>query len=444
MDAREGCAVTSRFRETARAAWDEGVALPPVLEVFLTILLVLAGMCVAVEGAATLIYYMPAPFNSPLLNERFPDLLYFQERFKYLHQLQFFTVDALHPFMYPAPAALPYIVFFRSGHTLSSYLLAVFVPVVGYAAVLGRMLRRRGLRWTGMLLLLAGTVFLSYPLVYLVKQANVEAVVWAVLSLGLMLFFSGRRYGAATCFGIVGAMKLYPLIFLGLFLSRRQIRPVLWGLLVGAVLTVVSLWLVYPDIAVSWHMIQHGVDQFRWIYMLHLRHFEQGFDHSLWQMLKRSLPHMPRPDRLAPYLTVYLAVTATAGLALYVVRIRHMPAINQVLCLTVAMLVLPPTSYDYTLMHLYMPWALLSLVAVRAWRERERPAGLLPAMVCFGVLMAPETEFIHLGESLGGPIKAITLLVLFWVGLRYRFEDDLLDPTGNRERLAELRDEAAA
>lgn len=406
---------------------DQAIGLPPALEIFLILLVFLAGACVLVEGAATMVYWLGAPYDSPLLHERFPDLLYFEPRFKFLHHMQFFTFDPFHPFMYPAPVALPYVLLYGSGHALKLYLMLIILTVFASAVFLVWLLRRRGLRWTSTLLLLTATTCLSYPMFYLMRQANIEAVVWMVLSLGLVFFFSGRRYGAAVCFGFIGAMKLYPLIFLGLLLSRRQYRAVAAGLLVAVVITVFSLWLVYPDIATSWRMIEHNLDTYRWMYMLHLRWLEQGADHSLWCLLKRLQTTMPRPDRLAPYLTAYLAIMTCVGVALYVFRIRKLPAINQVLCLTVAMLLLPPTSYDYTLMHLYAPWALLSLVAVRAWRERVRVPGLLPAMVCFGVLMAPETEIISRGESLGGPIKAVTLLVLFGVGLRYRFEDERLD-----------------
>lgn len=413
--------VGERDRETG--------GLPPVLEIFLAQLVILTCVCLLVEGAAKMIYRLGAPYDSPLLHEWFPDLLYFQQPFHYLHQIRFFTFDPLHPFMYPAPVALPYLVFFSLGrHAIWGYLGTTLAAVMGLSVLAGRAFRRHGLRWSSILLLLAATACLSYPLFYMMRQANIEVVVWVLLSTGLACFFSGRRYGAAVCFGVAGAMKLYPLIFLGLLLSRRQYRAVAAGLLVAAGLTVVSLWLVYPDVATTWRLIQHNLDTFRWLYMLHLRWLEQGADHSLWCLLKRLQTTMPRADRLAPYLTAYLAVTACAGVALYFTRIRKLPATNQVLCLTVAMLVLPPTSYDYTLMHLYAPWALLSCIAVRAWRERARVPGLLPAMVCFGVLMAPESEIISKGESLGGPIKALTLLVLFGVALRYRFEDERFDP----------------
>lgn len=398
------------------------LALPPVLEGFAAALVLLTALCVFCEVLSVLILHWGPPYASPFLIEYFPDLTSFVERFQHLHHLAFYTISPVQPYMYPAPMVLPYAFLFHLTHPLQGYLACVLGAVLVAVSLLTRALLRHGLRLTSSLLLLAVVVCLSYPLLFLLKQANMEGFVWIVISLGLFLFFSGRSYAAAACFGIAGAMKLFPLIYLGLLLSRRQYRQIAWALLVGAVLTCVSLWVVYPNLATSWHLIQHGLDQFRTGYMLTNRPFEKGFDHSLWGLIKRSVHRLPAPAQLAPYLTLYLGVVSLGGVALYFLRIRHLPIINQVLCLTVASILLPPTSFDYTLIHLYAPWALLALLAVRLYGEGRRQPGLVPAMACFAVLMAPETEFIHHGETLGGAIKALTLIVLFLVGLSFRFE----------------------
>ena len=108
------------------------------------------------------------------------------------------------------------------------------------------------------------------------------------------------------------------------------------------------------------------------------------------------------------------------GLLVYLLRIRHLPAINQVLCLTIACVLLPPTSFDYTLLHLYTPWALCVLFAVDTYRARRlRIPGLAAVFVCFAILFAQLGEFVLHGDRLGGQIRATVLLVLFLVALRY-------------------------
>ena len=415
------------------------LSLPPVLEGFATALIVLTALCVLCEAVSTLLLHLSAPYTSPLLAEYFPDLKSFSERFSHLHQMTFFTMDPDRPYMYPAPIALFYAVLFHLSHPLLAYLLVISGSFVVAAVMLGKALLRRGLRPTSVILLLSTTLSLSYPLIFLLKQANMEGFVWIILSVGLLLFFSGRSYAAATFFGVAGAMKIFPFVYLGLLLSRKQYRQTVWGVLVAGVLTVASLWIVYPQLATSWHLIQHGLDQFRMGYMLQVRPMEKGFDHSLWMLIKRLHQRVVRPDRLAPYLSMYLGTVSLVGLALYLLRIRHMPVINQLLCLTVASILLPPTSFDYTLVHLYAPWALLSLLAVRQYGQNRRQPGLVLAMACFVVLMAPETEIIHRGQIASGAIKACALLLLFYVGLRYPFPDSSLDPQNLRSAAPEPR-----
>jgi hypothetical protein len=149
-----------------------------------------------------------------------------------------------------------------------------------------------------------------------------------------------------------------------------------------------------------------------------------GFDHSLFAVPKAMLllAHqgtLPGPETLAKMLTIYLVGMAAVGAILYWVAIRRLPLINQVICLTVATIMLPPVSYDYTLLHLYVPWAMLVLLAAENPGHEVR--SLMAAMVCFAILFAPETELILHGRSYGGQVKAVALVLLFGIALLRRF-----------------------
>jgi hypothetical protein len=216
-------------------------------------------------------------------------------------------------------------------------------------------------------------------------------------------------------------MKFYPIVFAGLLLARRQYRATAVALATAAVSMAASLWLVCPDVRVSWRGMQQGLAAFRVWYMLG---YEQvGFDHSvfagvkaLWLMVSgKPLP----PQSLALLLGIYMPGIAFAGIVLYFDRIRKLPVVNQVLCLTIATILLPPVSYDYTLLHLYAPWAMLVLVAMDG-RERAVP-GLTAAFVCLAVAMTPLSEAIVHGQGYGGQGKAVALVALFGISLRFRF-----------------------
>jgi len=88
-----------------------------------------------------------------------------------------------------------------------------------------------------------------------------------------------------------------------------------------------------------------------------------GFDHSLVACMK-ALSLAVLPDELFPQILslmvgLYMPVAAFAGTILYFDVIRKLPVINQVICLIGCDGSTAPVSYDYTLLHLYVPWTLL-------------------------------------------------------------------------------------
>lgn len=384
-------------------------------------------VCGAAELYAKLVLHLNGRYVYPLLDEFYPDFFPFTQTFAYLHTLRFFDTSVLHPFMYPAPVAMVYAAFFRASphHALRCF-LAVMLGCVGLAAVLLiRAMRARRQSAVTAAAFVSSVLLLSYPFWFVFRQGNMEVAVWVILSAGLFAFFHGRPYLAGVCFGVAISMKIFPFVYLGLLFARRQYRAIVLAVAVAGAVTVVSLRVVYPDLRVSWHEIQANLDHFRIMFMLHLRP-ERGFDHSLFGLYKQLAPTLPAPAALAPVLNRYLLVSAVLGVALYFLRIRKLPVINQLLCLTIASILLPPTSFDYTLIHLYAPWVLLVLYTLdHAGRLAPRPVprALLPVLLCLAVLFAPLTELIYRGETLGGPIRCCVLILLFAMALSCPFED---------------------
>jgi len=403
----------------AFSAWR---ALPRPLQIFLGVSLGLLACALTAEIVSRYVLHLGFPYRSPLLFEHFPDVITLRDRFQYFHTLQFFTDEDDALCMYPAPVAVLYrLLFCFQPHDLGVYLSFGVLSFLAAAILFGRALIHRGSNVGATVLLLSIAFFTAYPLWFVLKQANMEIFVWVILAVGIWCFFSKRGYSAAACFGIAGAMKIFPFVYLGLFLARRQYRQCLFALAASVAVTISSLWLVYPHILISWHLTNEMVARFRQIVALHV--FPQSsFDHSLFGLLKRMLRPLPPPAVLGHILTIYLGVAALTGLALYIFRIRKLPVANQLLCLSVASILLPPTSFDYTLLHLYAPWALLILCAFQAKNLHKRIPGLTAAFVCFAILLVPETELIWHTHSYAGQVKALVLCVLFAVGLRYPFQ----------------------
>lgn len=404
--------------------------LPPPLTAFVGIATLLLAACGITEAICRYVLQYPSPYNSPLLHEHYPDLLSLMPRFQHLHTLQFFSdqTDAL--FMYPAPVAVCYRLFyFAAPHELVAFFCFVLLTAFTAAFLFGRTLILRGFGTARTVAFLGFVLLSSYPIWFELKQANMEICSWIFVALGVWCFTRGRGYTAAAFFGIAGALKIIPFFYLGLFLARRQYRQMAFAFAIAVLVTLPSLWLVYPQVLESWRLTNHAVAHFREAVTL-LTYPQLGFDHSIFGIIKRLRINRVSHATFSRLLTAYSVVSALTFLTLFFTRIIKLPTANQIICLSTATLLLPPTSFDYTLMSLYIPWAFLTLFAVREEVTGTRSPGLVAAMVCFAILFVPETELILRGLPIAGHLKALTLITLFVIGLRFPFGYFEISPSG--------------
>jgi hypothetical protein len=285
-------------------------------------------------------------------------------------------------------------------------------------------LRRKGLSTVMAASVAVGALVLSYPVAFELKQGNMELFVSVVAGAGIYYFLRGKTHIAAVFIGAAGAMKIFPFVYLGLFLTRSRYRALGTAVLSAVILTVVSLFYLDPSLAVAWHGVQHGLALYQSGFFPSVR-LKTAYDHSVFAVVKILLAHFGYANESvvsAQTVHRYLMVVAIGGIALFFLRIRHMPVINQVICLCVASLIFPPVSFDYTLVNLYIPWAMLVCFAID--RQSVRTAGLTAAFVCFAIATSIQTEVIYHRRSNGGQIKAIALCVLMAVALRYPFTEE--------------------
>jgi hypothetical protein len=104
-----------------------------------------------------------------------------------------------------------------------------------------------------------------------------------------------------------------------------------------------------------------------------------------------------------------------------------MPDINRIVFLFAAMVALPPVSYDYTLVHLYAPWAMLVVVALRVGARKVTLPGFRTYFLCFAVLFTSQVFiYYHYWIHPNGPLKTLALLLLMATALRYPILDEAL------------------
>jgi len=392
------------------------LSLPPMLRVFMAVSALMGCLALVVEWVcARWPGLNRVPYNCMTLGKDldYVDFDMFRERFDHFHTASFFDKAWGSDFLYPAPDALIYRFFHFFPNDTNFFLSFVSLSFVCLTGWLYWELRRRGIRKASAAGFAIISLVFSYPAFFEFNRANVEMVVWGLTAGGVLLFVKNRPWLAAICLGLAGACKGYPYFYLGLFLVRKRYWETAASVALGGAVTAASFWLEAANFTVGRTETAAGVDLFRQFYVLRRRANEIGLDHSVFGLIKRFWESLPAPDRLQHYLTAYMVIAALLACAVFFFRVRKLPLINQVIFVTVTCITLPPTSYDYTLLHLYTPWLMVLFLIMRVWQEHgTTPKELWPVVICFTVLLSTQSEMIWRGERIEGQLKCLFLLLL--------------------------------
>ena len=155
------------------------------------------------------------------------DFVDYTLQFPYLHTARFFTLPVF-PWVYPAPAVFVLYPFYKLvavTNRLAGVAVFSLTVVVSDGLLAWRFrkaLTRHGLSPAAASGLLGATVLAGWPIYFSLQRGNIESLLWIGTAVGVFCFAKRRYLEAATLFGIVGAIKLYPLLFLALLLKPRR------------------------------------------------------------------------------------------------------------------------------------------------------------------------------------------------------------------------------
>ena len=364
----------------------------------------------------------------PRYDDWFADLFHYDTTFAYLHSQTFFTY--IERFAYPAPSAVVYYFFIQSG----SHRLAVFLLLALWAGIISALLLARGLFRNGVGKIESGVFALvllltSWPFLFLLERANIEIVVLYLTLGGSLAYWKGQLRTSAVFWGLAASLKIYPVVLLALFLKRKLSVPLLAGLISFATSMGLSFWWVGPSIRVAALGSFHGTAGFVSSYAYHARAVELTFDHSFLAAIKSPLAiHRLHVSSWTMRLIgrFYIGAVLLLACVAFYVRVRHLPRFNQFAILMIAMVALPPVSYDYTLCPLYPTFGLTALVLVRTQKMNRVPPGLKQLFWCFLVLFTSQTVVFYQSFHPNGLIKFVALLISLSLLLRYPINDDLI------------------
>jgi hypothetical protein len=285
-------------------------------------------------------------------------------------------------------------------------------------------LRQRGLSSQNAWLLLIGSTVMSWPIFLGVHQGNTDTLIWIGAAVGVWAYYRGKWWTAAIVIGIVAAFKIYPILLLGLLFPQKKYLQGIGGIAAFLGVTAASLSYVGPSIPAAYKKISGGIKLLTDL-GFNPNDVDRNYltlEHSIVSLIRVcTINHLETMRVIFHY---YLPVAGALMSIFFVALIWKMPRANQVLVIILATVLLPPKSYDYTLEMMYIPWAWLVLLCVSAAAGGRTIKGMMPVMICFALVCAPELFFKFQGFYSYGQLKTVVMLVMLGLAARYRFDDE--------------------
>jgi hypothetical protein len=356
----------------------------------------------------------------------FYDFGCYYQQLRYLHTPQFWTYTST-SWDYPAPCILVYQLFyaFNRGtggpHPVFFGFLAYLIFVAGVLAIagiaLGRAVHRRGIAWPSIAPFLGISLLLCWPLFFGMERGNIEFFLDAGIALGIYAYIERKWWLAAIILGLFGAGKLYPLLFLSLFLPARRWKEFAAGLCTAIAITAFSSHWIGPAPPNSQQPVGVTHVLLNWIHAnaLNIDLRTIGYDHSIFGTIK-EIGHN-HPEWFAPMAIAYACIGSVLMLVLFFTKLWKMPRPNQLLAVTIAALLLPPTSFDYTLDLLLPAWAWIMLETTKTPVSLSNRKAHLLLFAGFAFLFAPEAFLTWHGLLISGQFKMCCLVLMFLFAL---------------------------
>jgi hypothetical protein len=410
---------------------------------YLSFLAILWSLAAVAVGVQTWIFHRTYPYDTILFipEVRFSDFTIFYPRFEHYGKGDIFFSAPGFPFTYPAPLLICFLAIWKSSiHHLRVYFslvlgFALTAALVSLRAISGKCY----LSLPAIIAIISASVA-SFPMMFLIDRANLEGFVWMAASLGLFCLVRRFYSPAAVFLALAAAMKLFPGVLLLLLVAKRRYREFALAIVSWVAFTVGSLALTGPTFATAAKGIAGGIDFFRRTQILEFRPAEVGFDHSLFSCVKqvafRFIHDVPRLNAVLPRIYfAYAVISILAFGGLYLLRLRKMPVLSQLLALSALSITLPFVSYEYTLVHLIAPFTILVLFLstdVASGRVPLRRNQILSLLLPFAILFAPMSFLLRNGFGFGGQVKTIALFWLIYTATRIRLPSSLFSELSDR------------
>lgn len=259
----------------------------------------------------------------------------------------------------------------------------------------------------------------SYPLWFVLDRGNSEGLVFIFLCFFVYLYARKKYLLSCLPLAMAGGMKLYPLVFLTLFLSEKKYKEFFCGLFLTAVSLLVPLLAMKEPLPVSISGFLKGIKDFNLLYTNdHLGVFDILFNHSFFCVFKaiNILYWFVADYNFFTRFYSYAIIGVFVALAGYIIFYEKF-LWRKITLLCLAMISFPPVSFDYTLINMYIPFLFFL-----ATKEKSYSLSRLFSFL-FALLLIPKNYFmidgkISLATFLNPSIMIIMVAFILYDGMR--------------------------
>jgi len=240
-------------------------------------------------------------------------------------------------------------------------------------------------------------VFLSFPVLFVLNRGNVEMILFLLMALFVVCYKKEKFYWAGFFLACAIDFKIYPAVFLLLFVSDRRFKELFATLVFTVALLIGGFYLTGGDISSLLVGFQTYSDSQFTAHTLE-------FSHSLFNLIRIPvfflLPHSAQDDwgifidfgsSVSHY---YLALMffLFAVICVRIIFFNKIPLWQRVFLLSLAQVSFPFVSSNYTLLLLILPLLLFF--------QEEKPIKNSTLITCLSALLFVPMNIILLHQNL--------------------------------------------
>jgi hypothetical protein len=274
--------------------------------------------------------------------------------------------------------------------------------------------------------------FLSYPVWFIFDRGNLEALLFIFLALFAYFYQNKQDLFSVIFLSFTIAMKLYPAVFLVLFLADKKYKNFALTIILTLVLTLLSAAMLKGGIVNSFIGLREVLAKFNYWYVI--QSLTHGIQHgvSIFGMIKiflyglfLSLPgtflataaqgsyqyyiwHNSAQTILANFYKLYpiFALLIFVALTIFILKKEHV-LWKRISLLVFSMLLLPQVSFDYKLISIFIPLMLFINYSNKPTKY------YIIYSIMFGLLLIPKDYYILVNDvSIAVIINPLIMIII--------------------------------